>query len=122
MRLLVRRLRFTPNLLGEFDSGARGKRFAEKITLRLRAPLSADDRELSICLNAFRGGRHSEATSQRNDRLDDSQSVFARFAILNERSIYLDFVEGKAAKIAQRRIAGAEIVQCDSYSEIFQLP
>ena len=55
-----------------------------------------------------------EQLPNRGDRPDDCRRVLVMRQVANERLVDLDLVERKAAQIAQRGIAGAEIVHRDA--------
>src|SRR5579859_7482048 len=96
-------------------------RLADQIALRLRAALAAQHVELLGGLDAFRGRDHTEAPPQARDGPNDRERIVARRKLAHERAIDLDLVEREAAQIAQRGIAGAEIVERDLDAELAQL-
>ena len=56
-------------------------------------------------------------SAERDHGLDDGQAVVPAGEIADEGAVDLDLVEGEGAEIAQRRIAGAEIVERDADAE-----
>jgi hypothetical protein len=69
----------------------------------------------------FRGRRHAEAAGQAGDGANDCHAVARRIEPSDERAIYLDFIEGKAAQVTEGRIAVSKIIHCDSNAEITNL-
>src|SRR6476620_5266984 len=72
-----------------------------------RKPLHLDDPErthpLQVlgCLDTFCRGRHVQSRAEACDGLNDGGALLALAEALNERTIDLDVVEGKAAQVAQ---------------------
>ena len=94
---------------------------AEQIALRLHAALGAQDLELLLGLDAFGGGDHAEARAEAHHGADDGDAIVLLAQFADEGAVDLDLVEGEAAQIAERRIAGAEIVHADAHAELAQL-
>src|ERR1700754_4294345 len=87
---------------------------AEQIALHFRTPERAQQALLRFSLDAFSRGRHVAGRGNVDDRLHDAgRSVMLRY-VVDEAAIDLDLVEGEALQIAQRRIAGAEVVERDA--------
>ncbi|GCC48752.1 hypothetical protein chiPu_0033275, partial [Chiloscyllium punctatum] len=76
---------------------------------------------LLLGLDTFRGRRHVARGGNVHDGLDDRGRRAGSGKILDEGAVDLDLVERKALQIAQRRIAGAEIVERDAHAELAQL-
>jgi len=72
---------------------------------------------LRLGLDAFRRRRHAERAGDADHRLDDDDVLVTLRQIRHERPVDLDLVERKAAQIAQRGIAGAEIIERDPHAE-----
>ena len=64
---------------------------------------------------------HAEAVAEADDGLDDRPRLGAAVHVGNEGAIDLDLVEREAAQVAERAIAGAEIVHGDAHAELAQL-
>src|SRR5580704_3025399 len=99
--------------------GLRGKNFRQLAqrqrtaiveALYVRAAEPANKLELLLRFHAFGGGRHVQAFGETGDRLHDRIGVGTLAQPLDEAAVDLDLVERKAAQVAQRRIAGAEII------------
>ena len=91
------------------------QRTAEQVALQL---LAAGQAELFRLLGRFDAlGRdgHAEPLGDVADGADDDAVVVARRQVLDEGAVDLDLVEGEAAQVAQRRIAGAEVVERHPY-------
>ena len=56
--------------------------------------------------------RHGAHDVERADAVGD---------VLHERAVDLDLVEGEALQVAERGIAGAEVVHGDAHAELAQL-
>src|SRR6202047_1608088 len=89
---------------------------AEQISLHFRAAERTQQFLLPLRFNALRRGRHMSRRGDVHHRLHNGGS--ARFGdIVDEAAIDLDFVERKTLQIAQRGIAGSEIVQRDPHPD-----
>src|SRR5579885_104059 len=88
-----------------------GARLAEQVALRLRAALAAQEFKLGRRLDALGRGGDAEAAAEAGHGAHDGERIVARGDILDERAVDLDLVEWEASEIAERRIAGAEIVE-----------
>src|SRR3569623_942117 len=95
----------------------RRNRFAEEVTLHFIAAFRRNIIKLRDSLHALGRSTHAEALSEADDRPDDHLRAFSIRQIANERLIDLQLVEREAAQIAQRRVAGAEIIQRDPQTE-----
>ena len=74
---------------------------------------------LGFGLDALRGGRHAQALGKRDDGADDRHAfAHALGRALDEAAVDLDRREAGAAEIAERRIAGAEVVEAEPYAEV----
>src|SRR3546814_7329105 len=84
---------------------------AVDIALDVAAPQLADQREFVLQFDALGGGLHAQRFGERDDRLDDrGVAVAGDRRAAHERLVDLDLVERRFLQIAERRIAGAEIV------------
>src|ERR1700716_4625369 len=72
-------------------------------------------------LDPFRRGGDAETLAEAGHRLDDGGAIALVGNVLDEGAVDLDLVERKAAQIAQRRIAGAEVVHRDLDAESAEL-
>ena len=73
--------------------------------------------QLRRFLDTFSGGLDAERLCQLGDRADDRVGAFAGQQVLDEAAVDLQFVEREALKIAERRIAGPEVVERHAYAE-----
>src|ERR1700722_13025754 len=92
-RATVQPRRFGPLLAGvqqALDLSG-GSRWIEEISLYLVAAFRAENRELFVCLDAFRCRRDAQAPG--DYRANDGYGVVARRELVHERSIDLDLVE-----------------------------
>src|SRR3954451_8905923 len=87
---------------------------AEQIALHLRAPERAQQALLLLGLDAFGGGGHAARGRQIDDGLHDAGGAVGAGDVADEATVDLDLVEREAVQIAQRGIAGAEIVERDA--------
>ena len=86
-------------------------RRAEQIALHLRTTERAQHFALLLGLDAFGRRRHAARGGDIDDRLDDAGRALRLADIGDEAAVDLDLVEREALQIAQRGIAGAEIVE-----------
>src|SRR3546814_1364627 len=85
---------------------------AVDIALDVAAPQLADQREFVLQFDALGGGLHAQRLGERDDRLDDrGVAVAGDRRAAHERLVDLDLVERRLLQIAERRLAGAEIVE-----------
>jgi len=89
---------------------------AEQEALAFVAALAAQAAQFGLGLDAFGGDRHAEAAAERDDRADDRLRIVIGIEVAHERLVDLDLVERERAQIAQRRVAGAEIVHRDAHA------
>ena len=68
-------------------------------------------RLLRLRLHSFGHGFHPQVVGQGDDGFDDGGVLAVRADPRNERPVDLEGVEGEAVQIAERRVAGAEVVQ-----------
>ena len=92
-------------------------RFAKQIPLDVRATECGKRVSLCVCLDALRDDLRSERMRERDDRANDLG--FGRRIVepTHERTIDLQDVDLKLFEIAQRRVAGAEIIQREFHAE-----
>ncbi|KAG1244133.1 hypothetical protein G6F65_021980 [Rhizopus arrhizus] len=93
----------------------------QQIALEVRAPFFGQAVQLRRGLHPFGGGGNVQAAPDAVDGADDGKCFLAGFDVLRERLVDLDLVEFERAQIAQRGIAGAEIVQRHFHAQRFQL-
>jgi len=98
-----------------------GQRHREPVTLPVGAAQFEQQRALLLGLDALGGGFDAEARAERRDRLDDHGRVAVTVDVLDEGTVDLDLVERERAQVAERRIAGAEVVHRDAHAERAQL-
>ena len=70
-----------------------------------------------VSLDPFRRCRHAKALTQRGDGTNDCYPARVISRAPHEGLVDLDLVEGKAAQIGQRRVAGAEVVHRNTHSD-----
>src|ERR1051325_7972528 len=103
------------------DSGA-GDRPREDIALDLVAAKGADELKLLVGRDALRDRLHAQAAGERDDGPDDGGAFGIRSGDrLDEASIDLERIEIGAPQIAERGIAGAEIVHRQLDAEALDL-
>ena len=73
--------------------------------------------QLRGLLDALGGGLDIERMGEFGDRADDRAGAVAGQQIVDEAAVDLQLVEREALQIAERRIAGAEIVERDADAE-----
>src|SRR5882724_1477838 len=87
---------------------------AEQIALHLGAAQCAQPLLLLLRLDAFGRGRHIARGGDIHHRLHDRRRAVDLRDIADEAAVDLDLVEWETFQIAERGIAGAEIVQRDT--------
>src|SRR5690606_16578946 len=89
--------------------------------LDVLAALGNDELQLVEGLDALDSGFHAERFGQADDRGDDLGAVLVLLgAGINEALVDLDLVERGGAQVAERRIAGAEIVEREAHAELLE--
>ena len=68
-------------------------------------------------LDALGRGLDAERMGELGDRMDDRARAVAGQQVVDEAAVDLELVEREALQIAERRIAGAEIVERDADAE-----
>jgi hypothetical protein len=86
------------------------QRAREVVALREVAAQPTQAFELVGGLDPLRDHVHAEAVRQRHDRPDDLLVAFLRGRAAHERLVDLDGVEREAVQVAERGIAGPEVV------------
>src|SRR6516165_5020948 len=103
-----------------FDVGGRLRR-AEQVTLHLGAAEPAQQLALRLGLDAFGRRRHVERGGNVHHGLHDRRGTVGFGNVADKAAVDLDLVEREALQIAERGIAGAEIVERDAYPDRTQL-
>src|ERR1700687_1252041 len=86
------------------------KRPGEQVTLRPRAAQAAQRRDLLLGLDALGDDLDAEPLAEHEDGLDDLDLAVVGGHRLYERAIDLERVDRQLVQVAERRIAGAEVV------------
>src|SRR5262249_42018510 len=103
----------------------RRQRLVEQVALRLLALQQTQQLALLLRLHALRDDLEPEAVPQGDDRRRDRHPVGGVRHGGNERSVDLEGIDRQPRQVAQRGIAGAEIVDRDAYPHLLdgaQLP
>ena len=88
----------------------RPHRPAEVVALHLVAPLLPQQLHVRLGLDAFRGDREPERVPERDDRGRDRRVVGIGGDLANEGAVDLQRVQREVLEVAERRVAGAEVV------------
>ena len=104
----------------QFLDGPGRQRTREEEALGVRAPEALQLARLHVALDSFGDHAGVERSGQRQDALDDGRTVGEQQA-LHERAVDLERVDRKLVQVAQRRIAGPEVVEIDFHAEVAQL-
>ncbi len=105
--------------VGQFPGGLSGSRAAEDVTLDLAAAELPDQVEIVVRLHALGGRIHAKRLGERDDGADDrAVAVRGRRGAANEALVDLDLVERRFLQIAERAVAGAEIVERQPHPEL----
>src|SRR4029078_4108219 len=87
-----------------------------------RRHASKPKQSVLVCrFNALRGGLDIKTARERERRRNNSSAFRTLCEVLSKRFVDLDLVKWKHQKLAQRRIAGPEVVKRNRYAEIFEL-
>lgn len=89
----------------------------DEVALTLVATLRLEAVELGLGLDSLTGGPHAQAGAQPDHCPDNETGIGCRRDVAHERLVDLNLVEGKAAQVAQGRVARAEIVHGDADPE-----
>jgi len=82
--------------------------------------VGAQIRQLRLGFDAFRHHGQAEAAGQRNDGAHDGGIVVVARDVMDERAVDFQAVNGKSLQVAERRVAGAEIVHRDADAQGLQ--
>ena len=96
------------------------QRTREQVALRVRAAEPLELARLHFALDPFGDHAGVERPGQREDALDDGRTSGQQQAG-DERSVDLERVHRQLVQVAQRRIAGPEVVEIDLDAEVAQL-
>ena len=95
----------------------RRNRIAGEIPLEFVAALRAQEFKLFLAFHAFGQRGELQGFREVDDGDRDGPVVGIGTQVVDERTVDLEFVDRIALQIAQRRIAGAEIVDRDFHAE-----
>src|SRR5690606_5397772 len=91
---------------------------AEEIALKLVAPMLGQEFDLGLGFNPFGDDLEIDGMTQLDDRFGNRRISLALGHVHHEGAIDFETVHGKALQIAQRRIAGPEIVDSQIDADI----
>jgi hypothetical protein len=94
---------------------------AEEVALSFGALLGLKKCSLVLGFDALGDHQMFEALSHANDSSYNLRVIAACGDLLDERPIYLQYVNGKLTKIAQAGVAGAEVIHSKAYTHLFQI-
>ena len=94
---------------------------ADQVALRLRAAVPAQAGHLLGRLDSLRRRLDPKAGAQPGDGAHDGGGAGAIQQVAHEHAVYLDLVEREAVEVAERAVAGAEVVQRDPHAKDAQL-
>ena len=77
--------------------------------------------ELLSGLDALGGDRQLQRVPELDHRVDDRDVLLVVGKPAHERPVDLDAVDGQAAQVLERRVAGAEVVDRDPDTELLEL-
>ena len=92
-------------------------RRAEKEALPFPAALGGETGEVGLRLDAFGDDLHVETRGEAEDGTHDGQRMPVARQVAYERAVDLDLVEREGAQIAERGIAGSEVVHGDARTQ-----
>src|SRR5690606_17340662 len=103
--------------------GPGGLRSTEQVTLAVTAAERDQAFALDARLDALRDRLQVQRAGQREDRADHGMAAVPRVAeFRDKRTIDLERLQREMAQVAQRRVAGAEIVERDTDPDLAQAP
>src|SRR5215510_12325732 len=91
------------------------------IALHLHAALVAETPQLLLGLDPLGACGDPQRLAETGHGAHDRRRIGILLQVLHEGAVDLDLVEGEAAKIAQRRVAGTEVVHRDANSQRLEL-
>src|ERR1700761_5348444 len=97
-----------------------GQRPREEIALKALRTEFAQERELHLGLDAFRDGFNLECLGEGEDRGDDGIGSLRFGDLLEEEAVDLDDVDGQTMEVTERGVTGAEVINGDAHSELFE--
>src|ERR1700692_3602855 len=100
-----------------------GHRLADKVALRQIAANCGEEVECVNILNALRNHTHVQLVAQGDGRSNQGQ-ISLRVPSGQpgqETAVELQFADGQAAQVGERRDSGTEVVNRDTQSEVPQL-
>src|SRR3954451_860669 len=90
---------------------------AEEEALDDRAALPGQELAMLLGLHALRAGLYAEPAAEVEDGADDGALALARRQLVDEGPVDLELVEGEALEVAERGIAGPEVVHGEPDAE-----
>lgn len=110
--------RLVPFELNELSSVLSGEGASNQVSLSLIETFGLDQVELVLVLYTFHRCDDPQGAANCCDSSDNGQALLAAWKICNEAAIDFDFVKGKRSQIPERRIACAEVVDCNFHAEL----
>ena len=98
-----------------------GQRRTEEITLHLRAAVGDQMLKLLLRLHALGQRADPQACAKRGHGANNGAALLTVGQVAHEGLVDLDLVEREAAQIAERRVAGAEVVHRDVHARALEL-
>ena len=95
-------------------------RLAQQESLHLTAALRPNRIELLLGFNALGCCRNTKSAGKHGYGSHDVERAGVVCDVTNKRPVNLDLVEGKALQVAERGIAGTEIVHGDANADLAQ--
>src|SRR6476620_7994831 len=106
---------------GQRSRGRGGDGHREEIALAVVTPERRQMIELRLRLDAFRDHVETQIVRQIHDGADDLGTLTLCPHLAHERPIDLQRIEGKAVHVAERGVAGPEVVDRELDAELLQL-
>src|SRR5437588_7965099 len=97
-----------------------GERPANMIALGIVTTHAREEVERAVILHTFRHDFQSKAVPQICDRADDEDVALIHVHVLHKRPIDLDLIDREPLEMGERGVAGAEVVDRDSYTHVAQ--
>ena len=98
-----------------------GRRTSEEVALSLLAAQLLQESELARGLDALSDRAEMQVVCQANQGGDDARRVLVLLDARDEGTVDLDAIDGQLMQVAQRGIAGAEVIEGHANSQRTQL-
>ena len=93
------------------------ERLAEKESLHIVTMLFTQEMQLPFVFNTLGSDGEMETPCHLNNRRSDRLFVAVSMQVVDEAAIDLELADWKLLEVAQARVAGAEVIDCELYAQ-----